>query len=79
MEKCEFMWELFTQKGIKVWSHYMLIHLTDPYRSQGHQEGECPISEEVVTRHVTLPIHPRLSVEAIDHMADCIIDMSKVK
>ena len=77
MGKSDFMWELYTQKGIKAWSHYMLIHLTDPYRSQGHRVGECPIAEEVVTRHVTLPIHPRLTHEAIDYMADCIIDLSK--
>jgi len=77
MGKSDFMGELYTQKGIKAWSHYMLIHLTGPYRSQGHRVGECPIAEEVVTRHVTLPIHPRLTHEAIDYMADGIIDLSK--
>jgi perosamine synthetase len=75
MSKVDFMWELYTQKGIKAWSHYMLIHLTDPYRAQGHTEGECPVAEEIVTRHVTLPIHPRLSAEAIDYMADSIIEL----
>lgn len=76
LSKADFMWELYTQKGVKAWSHYMLIHLTDPYMAQGHVAGECPVAEEIVSRHVTLPIHPRLTEEAIDYMADCIIDLA---
>lgn len=76
MRKDDFMWELYTRRGIKAWSHYMLIHLTDPYRAQGHREGECPVAEEIVTRHVTLPIHPRLTEEAIDYMAGCIRELA---
>jgi perosamine synthetase len=79
LNKTDFMWELYTQKGIKAWSHYMLIHLTDPYLAEGHAEGECPVAEEIVTRHVTLPIHPRLTAEAIDYMADCIRDLATRK
>ena len=30
---------------IKVWSHYMPIHLTTAYRKLGHREGECPRAE----------------------------------
>jgi perosamine synthetase len=77
LSKEDFMWDLYTELGIKAWSHYMLVHLTDPYRAQGHQAGECPVAEEIVTRHVTLPIHPRLTDEAIDYMADCIHALSK--
>ena len=74
--KEDFMWELYTQKGIKAWSHYMLVHLTDPYRAEGHKEGECPVAEQLVKRHVTLPIHPRLTEEAIDYMADSILELA---
>ena len=76
LSKTDFMWELYTQKGIKAWSHYMLIHLTAPYRAQGHKEGECPLAEAIVTRHVTLPVHPRLTEEAIDYMADAIKELA---
>ncbi len=76
LSKPDFMWELYTQKGVKAWSHYMLIHLSEPYIAQGHATGECPVAEEIVSRHVTLPIHPRLTEEAIDYMADCIIDLA---
>jgi dTDP-4-amino-4,6-dideoxygalactose transaminase len=54
----------------------MLLHLTQPYRQQGHQEGECPVAEVLVDRHVTLPIHPRLTDDAIDYMADCIVEIA---
>jgi len=76
LSKPDFMWELYTQKGVKTWSHYMLIHLSEPYIAQGHAAGECPVAEGIVSRHVTLPIHPRLTEEAIDYMADCIIDLA---
>jgi perosamine synthetase len=79
LTKADFMWELYTQKGIKAWSHYMLLHLTQPYRQQGHQEGECPVAEALVQRHVTLPIHPRLTDEAIDYMAACIGELSRLR
>ncbi len=42
MRKKDFMWKLYTEKGIKAWSHYMLIHLIDPYRAQGHAEWGVP-------------------------------------
>lgn len=75
LEKNDFMWELYTNKGIKAWSHYMPIHLTHPYRSQGHGEGECPVAEEAFKKYVTLPIHPRLTGEAIDYMAQSIREL----
>ena len=66
------MYELYYNKGIKAWSHYLPIHLSNPYRAEGHHEGECPVCEEVFNRYVTLPIHPRLTDEAIDYMAEAI-------
>ena len=77
LSKEDFMWELYTKKGIKAWSHYMPIHLTKPYRNQGHTEGECPVAEKAFNRYVTLPIHPRLTFEAIDYMSDCIKELAK--
>lgn len=77
LSKTDFMWKLYTSKGIKAWSHYMPIHLTHPYLAQGHKEGECPVAEEAFKKYVTLPIHPRLTVEAIDYMADCIRELAK--
>jgi perosamine synthetase len=76
LNKTDFMWEMFTNKGIKVWSHYMPIHLTQPYLDQGHEAGECPVAEIAFQKYVSLPIHPRLTDEAIDYMAACIRELS---
>jgi perosamine synthetase len=69
LAKEELMWRLWHDYGIKTWSHYMPIHLTQPYRRQGHSEGECPQAEAAFERYVSLPIHPRLTDEAVDYMA----------
>lgn len=75
VQKDDFMHALYFEKGIKAWSHYLPIHLTGPYLRQGHKEGECPVTEEKFGRYVTLPIHPRLTDEAIDYMAACIREL----
>jgi len=76
LSKAEMMWELYMHKGIKAWNHYMPIHLTEPYRAQGHREGECPVAEKAHERFLSLPIHPRLTNEAIDYMAGCVAELS---
>ena len=77
VNKTDFMWKLYTVKGIKAWSHYMPIHLTGPFRKQGHSEGECPVAENAFNKYVTLPIHPGLTMEAIDYMAECVRELGK--
>jgi perosamine synthetase len=77
MNKAEFMWTLYTQKGIKAWNHYMPIHLSEPYRKQGHREGECPVAEKLHDYYVSLPIHPRLTDEALDYLASTVAELSR--
>ncbi|MCL2658920.1 MAG: DegT/DnrJ/EryC1/StrS family aminotransferase [Acidobacteriaceae bacterium] len=74
--KEDFMWNLYTKKQIKVWSHYMPIHLTDIYRSLGHKQGECPVAEAQFSRYVSVPIHPRLTDEAIQYVIDSIRELA---
>jgi perosamine synthetase len=76
-KKADFMWELYVHKGIKAWNHYMPIHLAEPYRAQGHREGECPVAEKAHERFLSLPIHPRLTEGAIDYMADCVKELGR--
>jgi len=76
-KKADFMWELYVHKGVKAWNHYMPIHLSRPYRAQGHKEGECPVAEKAHERFLSLPIHPRLTEEAIDYMADCVRELGR--
>jgi dTDP-4-amino-4,6-dideoxygalactose transaminase len=76
LSKEDFMWELYTGKRIKVWSHYMPIHLTTVYRGLGHGEGECPIAEELFHQYVSLPIHPRMSDESVRYVTSSIRELA---
>ena len=76
LDKESFMWELYTSRRIKVWSHYMPVHLTTAYRRLGHTEGECPVAEALFRRYVSLPIHPRLTGEAIDYLMRSIRELA---
>jgi dTDP-4-amino-4,6-dideoxygalactose transaminase len=72
LSKEDFMWQLYTRQQIKVWSHYMPIHLTTAYRKRGHGPGECPRAEALFQQYVSLPIHPRLTPQAIDYLLSSI-------
>jgi perosamine synthetase len=72
LNKEDFMWELYTRYQIKVWSHYMPIHLTSAFRKLGHGEGECPRTEALFHKYVSLPIHPRLTPQAIEYLLSSI-------
>lgn len=76
MNKEDFMWALFTQKQIKVWSHYIPIHLSTAYKNLGHREGECPVAEKMFQRYVSLPIHPRMTEESIRYVVDSIRELA---
>jgi perosamine synthetase len=74
--KEDFMWELYTEKKIKAWSHYMPIHLTTVYRQMGHGPGECPVAERLFEKYVSIPIHPRMTDEVVQYVIDSIEDLS---
>jgi perosamine synthetase len=76
LNKEDFMWELYTKKNIKVWSHYMPMHLTEVYRKMGHSEGECPVAERLFHEYVSIPIHPRMTEEAIQYVIDSIRELA---
>jgi perosamine synthetase len=76
LSKEDFMWELYTRKRIKVWSHYMPIHLTTAYRRLGHAAGDCPVAEALFHKYVSLPIHPRMTEETIAYVTDSIRELA---
>jgi perosamine synthetase len=76
LNKEDFMWEMYTGKRIKVWSHYMPIHLTTAYRKLGHGEGECPIAEGLYHKYVSLPIHPRMTDDTVSYVTDSIRELA---
>ncbi|HWT67248.1 MAG TPA: DegT/DnrJ/EryC1/StrS family aminotransferase [Terracidiphilus sp.] len=74
--KDDFMWAMYTEKKIKVWSHYMPIHLTTAYRKLGHGDGECPIAEKLFHQYVSLPIHPRMTNDTVQYVIDSIRELA---
>jgi perosamine synthetase len=76
MNKEDFMWALYTQKQIKVWSHYTPIHLTGVYQKLGHHEGECPVAEAMFEKYVSIPIHPRMTEESIRYVIESIRELA---
>ena len=76
LNKEDFMWELYTGKRIKVWSHYMPIHLTTAYRKLGHGDGECPVAEALFHKYVSLPIHPRMTEASVAYVTDSIRELA---
>lgn len=76
LSKEDFLWNLYTKKGIKAWSHYMPIHLTSIYRSLGHREGECPVAESRFDSYVSIPIHPRMTDESIQYVIESIREIA---
>jgi dTDP-4-amino-4,6-dideoxygalactose transaminase len=78
LSKEELMWELYTKKGIKAWSHYMPIHLTTAYRRLGHAVGECPVAERMFEQYVSIPIHPRMTDESIEYVIESIRSLCPV-
>lgn len=76
MNKEDFMWVLYTQKRIKVWSHYAPIHFSTAYRNRGHREGECPVAEKMFQKYVSIPIHPRMTEQSIHYVLDSIRELA---
>jgi perosamine synthetase len=76
LSKEDFMWDLYAQRRIKVWSHYTPIHLSTAYRNLGHKAGECPVAKAMYKRYVSLPIHPRLTDEAIDYLTRSVREVA---
>ena len=68
INKEEFMWELYTRYQIKAWSHYMPMHLTTAYRALAIAWANARAPEALFHQYVSLPIHPRLTDQAIDYL-----------
>jgi perosamine synthetase len=75
--KTELMRRLFDEYGIRSGTHYIPVNWTTAYKNRGHREGECPVAEAAFEKLVTLPIHPRLTEEDLDYMAEAIESLGR--
>ena len=59
--------------GIQTSLHYPLVHLFDHYRSSyGYAPGDLPVTEDLGSRLVTLPLYPTMYPEQVDEVCACI-------
>lgn len=73
-DKETFMHTMLFEKGIKLGTHYIPIHLSTAFRNRGFKRGDYPISEQIMERLVTLPVNPRQSTEALDYLVTAIAE-----
>ncbi|HEY5913630.1 MAG TPA: DegT/DnrJ/EryC1/StrS family aminotransferase [Verrucomicrobiae bacterium] len=70
--KDDFIYAMLYEKGIKVGTHYTPLHYATAFRKRGFRPGQFPVAERVAERLVTLPLNPRQSREALDHLIESI-------
>lgn len=72
--------EFLEMHGIECGIHYTLpVHLQPPYKNMGFKEGMFPNAEQWAREVLSIPMHPNLSREEIDYVANCIEDFFRDK
>jgi dTDP-4-amino-4,6-dideoxygalactose transaminase len=62
-------------RDISTGLHYPVpLHLQEAYKDLGHTRGDFPVSEQVASRGLSLPMFPELTEEQIDYVAAAIED-----
>lgn len=55
--------------------HYPVpLHLQPAYASLGYRQGDFPVTEQVASRGLSLPMYPELSPEQIDYVVSSVRD-----
>ena len=49
------------------------LHLQKVYSNLNYQKGDFPISEDISSRIISLPMHPYLSQDEIEIVCDVIL------
>lgn len=61
------------KKGVETGIHYERpVHLQPPYREMGYEEGMYPESEKWSREVLSLPMHPHLSDQEVDHIINSV-------
>lgn len=59
--------------GIGIAVHYNPVHLLQYYRNTfGYKEGDFPVTEEIGSQTITLPIYPKLTDGEVDYVIDMV-------
>jgi dTDP-4-amino-4,6-dideoxygalactose transaminase len=61
------------QQNVATGLHYPIpIHLQKPFRGFGYKEGDFPVTEELASNCLSLPIYPELSTRQIEQVVGAI-------
>jgi dTDP-4-amino-4,6-dideoxygalactose transaminase len=67
-----------TSREVATGLHYPLpLHMQDAYRDLGYKRGDFPVTEQVASRGLSLPMFAELSDGQIEHVAQAIQDFFK--
>ncbi|MCK5249052.1 MAG: DegT/DnrJ/EryC1/StrS family aminotransferase, partial [Spirochaetaceae bacterium] len=72
IDKIDFIFRMYNEKGIKVGAHYGVLHLTTAFRNRGFKVGDFPVAEQLMQEVITLPVKPGQSEEVLDYMVNSI-------
>lgn len=62
------------ERGIETGVHYPTpIHLHPPYKQRGYEEGMFPNAEQWADEILSLPVHPHISDDGVDHIVDSVL------
>lgn len=65
--------KFLNEKGIGAGLHYPVpLHLQKAYSNQGYKEGDFPVTENVASRLLSLPMFPELTRHQIEYVAQCV-------
>jgi perosamine synthetase len=70
MTRDDLVHRLFHEYGIRVGTHYIPLHWSKAFQDRGFKRGQFPIAERIFQGLITLPVHPRLTRDALDYMID---------
>jgi perosamine synthetase len=74
--RTELMRRLWVRKRIMIGTQYSpTVNCLPAFKAIGHGEGECPVSEDVSSRIVSLPISPRFTESDVDELVEGIKDV----
>jgi len=61
------------EKGIGSAVHYPKpVYMQPIYKEMGYAQDQCPVAEEVSSRVMSLPVHPALSEDDLEYIAETI-------
>jgi len=65
--------EYLDQKGVETGVHYPTpVHLQPPYKEMGYKKGDFPVSEQWASQVLSLPVHPHMDDDQVDHVISSI-------